>query len=181
MRMMMNGADVMGTFYSEKGLRFGGIPTSEFFMATSALEELRPGSQQEIIARAHWLLEWRDVVVQIAFLSVLLASKSLLAAAAATLACACIEVVRFCYFGSFPFIPQLSRAWNSALRYPAFVIAPVLLWRNGWLLFGSALVFIIGELLGIFTSVLILVSGLIVFRLFCVGERHVTATLRQWH
>jgi hypothetical protein len=67
---MMNGADVNGTFYSEKGLRFGGIPTSEFFMATSALEELRPGSQQEIIARAHWLLEWRDVVVQIAFLSV---------------------------------------------------------------------------------------------------------------
>ena len=169
MTMMMKGADVNGTFYSEKGLRFGGFPTSEFLMATSALEELRPGSQQEIIARAHWTLWWPDAVVGIAFLSVLLASKSLLAAAAATLACACIEVVRFCYFGSFPLIPQLSRAW-SVLRYPAFVIALALLWDKGWLLFGSALVFIIVELPGTFTSLLILVSRIIVFRLFLRGR-----------
>ncbi len=77
------------------------------------------------------MLKWPDAVVQITFLSVLLASKSLLAAAAAVLACACIEVVRFCYFGSFPFIPQLSRAW-STLRYPAFVIALVLFWAKDW-------------------------------------------------
>ena len=169
MTMMMKGADAQGTFYSEKGIRFGGFPTSDFFMATSDLEELRPGTQQEIIARAHWTLEWRDAVVQIAFLSVLLFSKSLLAAAAAMLACACIEVLRFCYFGSFPFIPQLSRVW-SVLRYPAFVIALVLLWDKGWLLFGSALVFIIVELLGIFTSLLIPVSRIIVFQLFLRGR-----------
>ena len=157
MTMMMKGADVNGTFYSEKGLRFGGFPTSEFLMATSALEELRPGSQEEIIARAHWTLLWADAVVQIAFLSLLLTSKSLLAATAAALACACIEVLRFCYFGSFPFIPQLSRAW-SALRYLVFVVALLLLWGKGWLLFGSAFVFIIGECFGIFTPTLMAVS-----------------------
>ena len=157
MTMMMKGADVNGTFYSEKGLRFGGFPTSEFLMATSALEELRPGSQEEIIARARWTLLWADAVVQIAFLSLLLTSKSLLAATAAALACACIEVLRFCYFGSFPFIPQLSRAW-SALRYLVFVVALLLLWGKGWLLFGSAFVFIIGECFGIFTPTLMAVS-----------------------
>ncbi len=147
MTMTMKGADVQGTFYSEKGIRFGGFPTSDFFMATSDLEELRPGSQEEIIARAHWTLMWCYAVVPIRFLSVLLFSESLLAAAAAMFACACIEVAWFYYFGSFPFIPQLSRAW-SVLRYPVFVIALALLWDKGWLLFGSGLVFIIGELFG---------------------------------
>jgi hypothetical protein len=121
----------MGRFTARRDSASVAFPASEFFVATADLEELRPGSQQKIIARAHWMLEWPDAVVQITFLSVLLASKSLLAAAAAVLACACIEVVRFCYFGSFPFIPQLSRAW-STLRYPAFVIALVLVWAKDW-------------------------------------------------
>ena len=51
-----------------------------------------------------------------------------------------------------------------------FVVALLLLWGKGWLLFGSAFVFIIGECFGIFTPTLMAVSRLIVFSLFLRGR-----------
>lgn len=128
--MKMEPRDVMGSLYSEGGLRFGGFQTADFLSATEPLEEKRHGIRGEIIAEAHYLVFWLHKFPEIAFFFGIILYKSLWVALLLFAIAFFLEIIRFYIFGSSLFLSRLCKFWNW-IKIPLFIIAAVVLWPGG--------------------------------------------------
>ena len=140
--MRMKPADVMGSLYSEGGLRFGGFQTSDFLDATEPLEAKQPGVRDKIVAEAHCLVFWLHKFPEIAFFFGIILYKSLWVALLLFVAAFILEIISFYIFGSSPFLSRACKVWNW-IKIPIFIIAAISLWPEGTFLPIILIVFLI--------------------------------------
>jgi hypothetical protein len=140
--MKMKPRDVMGSLYSESGLRFGGFQTGNFLNATEPLEEKSPGIREKIVAEAHYLVFWLHKFPEIGFFFGIILYKSLWIALLLFVGAFVLEIIRFYIFGSSLFLSQACRAWNW-IKIPIFIIAAISLWAEGSFLPITLLVFLV--------------------------------------
>lgn len=125
--MRMKPKDVMGSLYSEGGLRFGGFQTSEFLVATEPLEEKRHGVREEIVAEAHYLVSWLHKFPEIAFFFGIILYRSVWVALLFFVIAFLLEIIRFYIFGSSFFSARLCKFWGW-IKIPLFIITAFILW-----------------------------------------------------
>ena len=128
--MKMEPRDVMGSLYSEGGLRFGGFRTTDFLNATEPLEEKSPGIREKIVAEAHYLVCWLREFPAIGFFFGIILYKSLWIALLLFVGAFVLEIIRVYIFGSSLFLSQTCRAWKW-IKIPVFIIAAISLWPEG--------------------------------------------------
>src|SRR3990172_5456582 len=102
--MKMQPVNVMGSLYSEGGLRFGGFQSEDFLDATKDLEVVHPGAREEIIAEAHYLVHWLNRFPEIAFVFGMLFAHSISAGAWLLVMASLAELARFYLFFPSPTI-----------------------------------------------------------------------------
>ena len=147
--MKMKLTDASGSLYSSPkpgvvGIWFGGFKTADFFDATEALEEKRPGAREEIIAEAHYLVFWLHRFPEIGFFFGVAFFNSLLVGLLLLGVAFIFEYVRFYMFGASLLISQLCRIWGY-IKIPAFIIAAASLSPQGKFLPITLMVFLIGS------------------------------------
>ncbi|OGL52850.1 MAG: hypothetical protein A3G31_00430 [Candidatus Schekmanbacteria bacterium RIFCSPLOWO2_12_FULL_38_15] len=140
--MKMEPRDVMGSLYSEGGLRFGGFQAADFLNATEPLEEKSPGIREKIVAEAHYLVFWLHKFPEIGFFFGIILYKSLWIALLLFVGVFVLEIIRFYIFGSSLFLSQACRTWNW-VKIPIFIIAAISLWPEGSFLPITLLVFLV--------------------------------------
>ena len=140
--MKMEPRDVMGSLYSEGGLRFGGFQTANFLDATESLEGKSPGIRGKIVAEAYYLVFWLHRFPEIAFFFGITLYKSLWTALALFVVAFIFEIIRFYVFGASPFLSQVCRVWNW-IKFPIFIIAAISLWPESSFLSITLMVFLI--------------------------------------
>jgi hypothetical protein len=140
--MKMEPRDVMGSLYSEAGLRFGGFQTTVFLDATEPIEEKKPGIRKRIVAEAHYLVHWLHKFPEIAFFFGIIFYESVWIALLLFVVAFIIEHIRFYIFGASPFLSQVCKIWNW-MKIPIFIIASINLWHEGRVLSISLIVFLI--------------------------------------
>lgn len=129
--MKMQPVNVMGVLHSSGGIRFGGYQFDQFIDLTAELEVVRTDAQDEIVAEAHYLAIWLHIFPGMAFLIATVWTRSLLYGFLWFVGAFLLEAFRFYAFGSSPLVSHLSRLWQW-LQVPAFLIAAVFLWPEGW-------------------------------------------------
>ena len=140
--MKMEPRDVMGSLYSEGGLRFGGFQTTDFLDATEPLEEKSLGIREKIVAESHYLAFWLHKFPEIAFFFGIILYKSLWIALLLFVVAFILEIIRFYIFGSSPFLSQVCRVWEW-IKIPIFIVASISLWHEGSFLSIILIVFLI--------------------------------------
>lgn len=140
--MKMEPRDVMGSLYSEGGLRFGSFQTTDFLAATEPLEEKSPGIREKIVAEAHYLASWLHKFPEIAFFFGIIFYKSLWIALLLFVVAFILEIIRFYIFWSSPFLSQVCRVWNW-VKIPIFIIAAISLWSESSFLSITLIIFLI--------------------------------------
>jgi hypothetical protein len=140
--MKMEPRGVMGSLYSEGGLRFGGFQTTDFLDATEALEEKSPGIRGKIVAEAHYIVSWLHKFPEIAFFFGIILYKSLWIALLLFVVAFILEIIRFYIFGSSPFLSHVCRVWNW-IKIPIFIIAAISLWPESSFLSIALIIFLI--------------------------------------
>ncbi len=151
--------DVSGIAYSSPrkgavGLRLG-WPIKEFTRWTDDLEALRPGTREEIIAEAHYLINWRHRFAEMAFFFGSLWTHSSLVGLLCLAAALPLEDLRFTVFGASRFLSLLSRVW-SWIRWPLFLGAAVFLWQEFETISVVFVIFVI--LQGLFNLITVIIS-----------------------
>ena len=143
---------VDGVLHSARGLRFE-WKTKEFLRWTSECEERKPGAREEIIAEAHHLAVWPHHVAEIAFfIGTLYANLffqnrliSIVLGFVCLIAAFHLEVIRFYSqgpTGTSRALSYLSMTWGL-LKWPAFLIAAVMLWPHGKIISIAFVLFLI--------------------------------------
>jgi hypothetical protein len=150
--LRMPSVSVDGVLYSARGLSFG-WETKDFLHWTSECEERAIGAREQIIAEAHHLAVWPhrfselaffigtlyvNLFLQNAFISIVIGGTCLIAAFH-------LEVIRFYSqgtVGTSRALSYLSMTWGL-LKWPAFLLAAVLLWPHGKIVSVAFVMFLI--------------------------------------
>lgn len=157
--MRMQPLDVSGILYSSPrkgavGLRLG-WQMNEFAQWTDDLEALRPGAREEIVAEAHFLINWRHRFAEMAFFFGSLWAHSSLVGLLCLAVALPLEDLRFTVFGPSRILSQLSRLWTW-IRWPLFLGAAVFLWQEFETISVVFVIFII--LQGVFNLITVTIS-----------------------
>ncbi|MYG40407.1 MAG: hypothetical protein F4201_06310 [Nitrospira sp. SB0677_bin_15] len=149
MKMKLTDPSGRGSLYSSPrpgvvGVWFCGWTEANFVNATEALEEKRPGVNEEIVAEAHYLVLWLHRLPQIGFFCGVIFFNSLLAGLLLFGVAFILEYMRFYMFGASLLLSQLSKIWGY-IKVPAFIVAAVSLWPQGMFLPIALAVFLVSS------------------------------------
>ena len=142
--MRMKHVDNVGAIYSSSGVRFGGFQTAEFLVATESLESLRPGVREEIIAEAHYLVNWLHRFPEVVFVLGLLLAHSLMGAFLLFVVAYVMEYARFYVLGPSRLVSSLCRSWEW-IKVPVCLLVAVLLWNTSRVQAVATVVFLLAQ------------------------------------